>query len=266
MPFIPSLPPPVHDSSIRRYLSIALTACAADLATKEVAVRSLGNDGLFMLTERLALTLVWNTGVAGGASLGPFTGVLNVVITVLALGLVVSVVRAMAAVDSRSILALGLVSGGALGNLSSLVAGPRGVADFLAVRLTDDLTIVANVADLFLWTGALALVPVALKLIRLARAERAQKPMYARTRGSMRSGVQGGDQTRFICTSVTPGRVRSCCSASPMISGPDGQPGDVRLMSTRTALPSTAMSYTRPRSTMLRFSSGSFTRRRASLA
>ena len=39
--------------------------------------------------------------------------------------------------------------------------------------------------------------------------------MYALTRGSMRSGVQGGDQTRFMTTSVTPGSPRNCCSASP---------------------------------------------------
>jgi signal peptidase II len=161
------------DQTLRRYLGIAVVACGIDLLTKEIAVRSLGETGLVTLTERLSLTLVWNTGAAGGVSIGPFTWLLNVVVTVLALGLVVSVVRAMAAVDSRSTMALGLVSGGALGNLASIVAGPHGVADFLAVRLTDDLTMVANVADLFLWVGAATLAPVAVTLVRLARAEKA---------------------------------------------------------------------------------------------
>lgn len=164
-----------RDDAIRRYMGIAIAACGVDLLTKEIAVRSLGETGLVTLTERLSLTLVWNTGAAGGVSIGPFTWLLNVVITVLALGLVVSVVRAMAAVDARSTLALGLVSGGALGNLASIVAGPRGVADFLAVRLSDDVTMVANVADLFLWVGALALVPVGATLMRMAREERAAK-------------------------------------------------------------------------------------------
>lgn len=167
--FVSSL---LGDGPIRRYAGIAAVACAVDLLTKEVAVRSLGETGLYTLTERLSLTLVWNTGAAGGVSIGPFTWLLNVVVTVLALGLVMSVVRPMAAVDSRSTLALGMVSGGALGNLASIVAGPVGVADFLAVRLTDDLTMVANVADLFLWTGALVLVPVGVTLLRLAREER----------------------------------------------------------------------------------------------
>ena len=167
------LPQQFQDAAIRRYCGIAIAACGVDLLTKEIAVRSLGETGLVTLTDRLSLTLVWNTGAAGGVSVGPFTWLLNVVVTVLALGLIVSVVRAMAAVDARSTMALGLVSGGALGNLASIVAGPRGVADFLAVPLTDEATMVANVADLFLWVGALALVPVGATLVRMARAEKA---------------------------------------------------------------------------------------------
>lgn len=164
-----------RDIALRQFFGIAIAASAVDLLTKEVAVRTLGDTGLVTLTERLSLTLVWNTGAAGGVSLGPFTWMLNVIVTVLALGLVISVVRPMAAVDARSTMALGLVSGGAVGNLASILAGPVGVADFLAVRLTDDLTMVANVADLFLWSGALALIPVGATLVRMARAERAER-------------------------------------------------------------------------------------------
>jgi signal peptidase II len=164
-----------RDLALRQFFGIAIAASAVDLLTKEVAVRTLGETGLVTLTERLSLTLVWNTGAAGGVSLGPFTWMLNVIVTVLALGLVISVVRPMAAVDARSTMALGLVSGGAVGNLASILAGPVGVADFLAVRLTDDLTMVANVADLFLWSGALALIPVGATLVRMARAERAAR-------------------------------------------------------------------------------------------
>ena len=145
------LSPLIRDSAIRRYAGIAVAACGVDLLTKEIAVRSLGETGWVLLTDRLSLTLVWNTGAAGGTSIGPFTWLINVVVTVLALG---------------------LVSGGAVGNLASIVAGPVGVADFLAVRLSDDLTMVANVADLFLWAGALTLVPVGATLVRMARAER----------------------------------------------------------------------------------------------
>ena len=79
----------------------------------------------------------------------------------------------LAAIDRRAIPALGLVTGGAIGNLASMMAGPPGVADFIGIRLSADTTMVANVADFALWSGALLLVPVALKLVRLVRAERA---------------------------------------------------------------------------------------------
>src|SRR6185312_1663332 len=69
-------------------------------------------------------------------------------------------------------------------------------------------------------------------------------PRYALIRGSIRSGLHSGVHTRLIATSSTPGMARSSSSAPYMISGPDGHPGDVRLMSTLTLAPSTAMAYT----------------------
>lgn len=172
---LPRFGPQSSDSAFRRFAGIAMLAAAIDLLSKEVAVRQLGEHGFYALSERLALMLVWNTGAAGGVSLGPSTWIFNVIVTVLALGLVMSVVKPMAAVDPRATMALGLVSGGAIGNLASIVAGPVGVADFLAVRLTPELTMVANVADLFLWTGAAALIPVGATLVRLVRQERAER-------------------------------------------------------------------------------------------
>lgn len=165
----------LRDPVVRRYLGIAGAATAVDLLTKEIAVRLLGETGFVTMTDRLAFTLVWNTGTAGGFSVGPFTWFLNVLVTVLALGLVLSVVRPMAAYDARATMAMGLVSGGAIGNLLSMMAGPHGVADFIGVRLTDDTTMVANVADLFLWCGAIMLVPVGRTLYRMAKLERAQR-------------------------------------------------------------------------------------------
>jgi hypothetical protein len=70
-----------------------------------------------------------------------------------------------------------MVAGGAVGNLLSMLFGPEGVADFLAVQLSSETTIVANVADLALWAGAAMLAPVALLLMRMARAERSERAM-----------------------------------------------------------------------------------------
>ncbi|MBY0490422.1 MAG: signal peptidase II [Gemmatimonadaceae bacterium] len=161
------------DDLQRRFYVVALGAMLVDLATKAMAVRALGETGIVPLFDRVTLMLVWNTGAAGGISMGPFTAQLNVLMTSLAVLLVVSVVRAIASVDPRAVLALGMVTGGALGNLASILGGHEGVADFIGLQLWGDTTIVANVADLMLWSGALLLVPIAATLVSRVRAERA---------------------------------------------------------------------------------------------
>lgn len=166
------------DAVMRQYARIALLGCAFDLVTKEVAVRALG-DQLIGLGSRFSLMLVWNLGAAGGVQVGPLTASINVLVTLLAIGLVATVVRPIAAIDRHAPLPLGLVTGGALGNLLSIVAGPEGVADFLGVRVSADTTIVVNIADLLLWSGALLLVPVALRLLQAHRAERLARTLSA---------------------------------------------------------------------------------------
>ncbi len=165
----------LFDTVLGRFLGIAAVVAAVDLISKEVAVRSLGSTGIVPISERFSLFVVYNTGSTGGVHIGPYTWHLNVLITVLAVGLIASVVQAISAVDPRATRALALVAGGAVGNSLSMLFGPEGVADFLAIRLSRDFTIVANLADFALWTGAVMLAPVALLLVRLARAERAQR-------------------------------------------------------------------------------------------
>ena len=165
----------LFDTVRARFIGMTAVVAAVDLLSKEVAVRSLGSAGVVPFTDRFSLFVVFNTGSAGGVEVGPYTWQLNVLVTLLAVGLIASVVQAMAAVDRRATRALAIVAGGAVGNLLSMLFGPEGVADFLAVRLTSDTTIVANVADLALWTGAAMLAPVALLLTRMARAERLER-------------------------------------------------------------------------------------------
>ncbi len=155
-----------------RFAAITAAVAAVDLVTKEIATRSLGSTGLVSVSDRFSLFLVYNTGSAGGVSVGPYTMQLNVLVTVLAVALIAWVVQAMALVDSRATRALAFVAGGAVGNLASMLFGPAGVADFLGIQLSANTTIVANVADFALWAGAAMLAPVAMLLFRLARAER----------------------------------------------------------------------------------------------
>ena len=150
-------------------------AAAADLLTKQIAVASLGADTVIQLFDRLSLMVVFNTGGAGGVMVGPYTWQLNVLVTMAALGLITMVAPSLGAIDGRARLALGLVAGGAFGNLASMMFGPVGVADFLGLHLAGDTIIVMNVADLELWAGALLLLPVVMTLIKAIRAERLQR-------------------------------------------------------------------------------------------
>src|SRR5215212_2913250 len=161
-------------SALSGYLFVAVLAASADLLTKFVAVGLLG-DRTVELFGRLSLMVVFNTGSAGGVMIGPYTWQLNVLVTLAAIVLISSVAKPLIAVDGRAAIALGMVAGGAAGNLASMLLGPNGVADFLALRLSGDRTIVMNVADLSLWLGALALAPVVVSLFQAIRAERAQK-------------------------------------------------------------------------------------------
>ena len=155
-----------------QFLAIATVAATIDLMTKELATGLLGHGQLVALTNKIGFLLVYNTGTAGGLSIGPFTAAINVLVTIVAIAMVVRVVSPLARVDARAVRPLALLTGGALGNLASMIAGPEGVADFLAVRLPNTALMVMNVADLMLWSGALLLVPVVVRLCGAIRAER----------------------------------------------------------------------------------------------
>jgi len=154
------------------FLAVAAIAATVDLLTKELATGLLSDGRLISLSDRIGFMLVYNTGSAGGLSIGPFTRSINVLVTMLAIGMVMRVVAPLALVDARAALPMGLLTGGAFGNLASMLAGPEGVADFLAVRVGQSAMLVMNIADVFLWTGALLLAPVVLRLLRAIRAER----------------------------------------------------------------------------------------------
>lgn len=153
-----------------RFMAWATLVLMVDLITKQWAVVSLAERAV-PLGDWFSLFLVFNTGAAGGVSLGPYTWLINLVGTAATVAMVVAVVLPLARVDARASAAMGMVAGGALGNLASLLGEARGVPDFLALRLSETY-VIFNVADVGLWSGALLLVPVTLGLVRIIRAER----------------------------------------------------------------------------------------------
>ncbi|MEO7962296.1 MAG: signal peptidase II, partial [Gemmatimonadaceae bacterium] len=141
--------------SERRHLiqlsRIALAVAAIDLGTKAAAKRLLIQDpGVF--SSPLQLAVVHNNAGAFGWSAGIYTWQLNLALTLAAIVFMIPVTRDLARIDSSAPRALGLIVGGALGNLASLVTSPKGVIDFIAINF-ESWGIVLNVADVAAYLG-----------------------------------------------------------------------------------------------------------------
>ncbi len=168
-PILPSLS---ATTLTAKFGAISVVALALDLLTKQWATGAL-DQGAIVLSNWFSFMLVFNTGAAGGISLGPYTWLINVVGTAFTIALVASVVVPLARVDRRALLGMGLIAGGAAGNLASLLVEPRGVPDFLGMQIPGAV-VVFNLADVALWGGALLLAPIVASLVRAVRAERRQ--------------------------------------------------------------------------------------------
>jgi lipoprotein signal peptidase len=118
----------------------------------------------------LRLTLVHNDAAAFGISLGPYTFQLNLIVKLVAIGLMLAACRDLARIDRDAPLALGLIVGGALGNLASLLLHPAGVVDFIALGLGDGQELVLNGADIAAYAGLGLLGRTVWRVIVLARS------------------------------------------------------------------------------------------------
>ena len=123
-----------------------------------------------MIGEFLRWTLVFNRGAAFGTSLGESS---RWIFTALALGILVVLIR-MARQASRDetgkLLALGLVCGGAIGNLIDRLRWSNGVVDFVDVGIGTHRFWVFNVADSAVSVGAVLLVAILWREDRRAAA------------------------------------------------------------------------------------------------
>lgn len=142
-------------------LLVAVTVLAVDVATKTTAVAWLTDRAPVEVVDGvLTLRLVRNPGAAFGTAQG-----MTVVLTVIAAVVVVVILRAARRLASTGwAIALGLVLGGALGNLVDRVfrsPGPlRGhVIDFLELPHWP----VFNVADMAIVSGAALMILLSLR-------------------------------------------------------------------------------------------------------
>lgn len=159
--------------SENRYLTqlarIALLVTMGDLATKAAAMELLGGDAT-RFSGWLRFAVVHNDQGAFGWSVGVYTWQFNLALTLAAIILMIPVSRDLTRVDQSAPRALGLIVGGALGNLASLVTSPYSVVDFIEVDFTN-VGIALNVADVAAYAGLAMIVRTGALLVAALRRE-----------------------------------------------------------------------------------------------
>lgn len=155
-----------HVSHLSR---IALLVAAGDLVTKWVAQRMLTDDTTWF-SDWLQFAVVHNSRGAFGWTAGAYTWQLNLALTFAVVVFVVPVTRDLAKIDARSPNALGLIVGGALGNLASLIMSPEGVVDFISLQF-DHYGVVFNLADVAAYAGLAMILRTGALVVAAMRQE-----------------------------------------------------------------------------------------------
>lgn len=143
----------------RLFWPVLVVVVLSDIVTKWIAATELFPRGVprEVFGDVVRLTLVYNRGAAFGLHVGPWSRWIFLVLTVGALVILWQLYKTAPARDIPRILAISLVSGGAIGNLIDRIRGPQGVVDFLDIGIGDMRWPTFNVADMAVSTGAILL-------------------------------------------------------------------------------------------------------------
>ena len=151
---------------------LALVLLLTDCATKELAVdRLTPHVPHEVFGSVVQFTLAYNPDMAFGLGFGAWS---RPVIIGLALAIIAWLhwlYRAAPAGDRWMALALGLITGGAIGNLVDRVRWDRGVVDFIDLGVGSTRLWIFNVADVAICTGAVLLGLLLLRRDRLSRPD-----------------------------------------------------------------------------------------------
>ena len=154
----------------RWFWPLAALLLLADCGTKQLAVEELGVEHLprEVLGDAVRLTLTYNPGAAFSVSLGDYSRVVFSVLALVIVAVLVRLYRDAEAHDRGLGAALGMIVGGAVGNLVDRVRSPRGVVDFIDLGYGDYRFWTFNVADVGVTVGAALMLVIMLRRSREA--------------------------------------------------------------------------------------------------
>ncbi len=145
----------------RLFWTTALAVVALDFATKLAAEAALLlTPGVPVIGDWFQLRLVYNRGAAFGLHVGPYSRWVFFAVAVIAVFVLNRMSVTSPLGDRFRQLSLGLVAGGAAGNLIDRIRSARGVVDFLDVGIGSLRWPTFNVADIAVSCGGIALAIV----------------------------------------------------------------------------------------------------------
>ena len=139
-------------------LGVIVLVDVLDYITKLLIVRSfhLGRQ-VEIIGDYVKLTYIQNTGAAFGLHAGDMDRIVFLVLPMLALLGLIALYWATSAGERARLLAIALISAGAIGNLIDRVRSSSGVVDFIDIGYGNHRWPVFNVADIAVTTGAVLL-------------------------------------------------------------------------------------------------------------
>ncbi|MBI2795576.1 MAG: signal peptidase II [Gemmatimonadetes bacterium] len=140
--------------------AVAAIVVAGDVLTKQVALASLPAAGMpvEVLGEVVRFTLAFNKGAAFGMHVGGWSRVIFSLIAFGMVGALWVIAGRLQAPATRMVIAMGLVCGGALGNLLDRLRWDRGVVDFIDIGMDAWRFWTFNLADSAITVGAILLL------------------------------------------------------------------------------------------------------------
>lgn len=148
----------IPQSKVGIFVLVVAGVVVVDYSTKWLVQRTLTlYQQIDIIGDYVRLTYIFNPGAAFGIDLGPYSRIIFLVLSLVALLALAGMYWATPVGDRVRLAAIALICGGALGNLIDRLRSARGVVDFLDVGVGTIRWPVFNVADVAVTTGAIVL-------------------------------------------------------------------------------------------------------------